>query len=147
MSEANGQADYFKDGRETAVFVRTVDGDTAWFEMDGVRYKVRFLGVDSPEIDTEDGSPEPYAEKAAEFVADTLENATTIVLESDPQSDVYDNYDRLLCWIWADGILLNAELVANGFADVRYIYGDYMYIDELYEMLYSAKEAGAGMWK
>lgn len=139
--------DYFKDGRETAVFIRTVDGDTAWFEMGGEKYKVRFLGVDSPELDTEDGDLKPYAEQAAKFVTDTLKNATIIFLEADPKSDEYDNYDRLLCWVWADGELLNAELVANGLADVRYIYGDYMYVDELYEMRASARKEGIGMWR
>lgn len=143
----DGETDYFTDGREAAVFVKTVDGDTAWFKMGGETYKVRFLGVDSPEIYTEDGDPEPYSEKAAMFVTDILGKATSVVLESDPLSDTYDSYDRLLCWVWADGELLNTRLVAEGLADVRYIYDDYMYVDELYEMREYAREEGMGMWR
>ena len=102
------------------------DGDTAVFLIDtGEIVTCRFLAVDTPEI-----GEEGY-EEAKHFTDVALEKASKIVLELDPSSERYDKYDRLLAWVWADGRLMQAELIRNGYAKLRYIYHDYLYLDEL----------------
>jgi len=64
-------------------------------------------------------------------VCDALTNAKTIELEYDDGSDETDKYGRTLAWVYADGKLLQRELVKQGLAEVKYIYGDYAYTDEL----------------
>ena len=75
-----------------------------------------------------------------------LSEGENIVLEYDPESDRYDKYGRLLAWIWIDGSLLQEELVANGYAKVEYIYGNYKYLDILENAEDKAKELRLGIW-
>ena len=43
---------------------KCVDGDTAWFNVDGKKTKVRFLYIDTPESTNE---IEPYGKEASEY--------------------------------------------------------------------------------
>ncbi|MFV0425381.1 MAG: thermonuclease family protein [Bacilli bacterium] len=99
-----------------------VDGDTAWFNINGERTKVRFLFVDTPESTNE---IEPYGKEASTFTCDLLSNAKEIQLEYD--GDKTDKYDRTLAWVWADGILVQEELAKNGYVEKFYDYGNYKY--------------------
>ena len=66
-------------------------------------------------------------------------------MEYEP-SNLKDNYDRTLAWVWADGVLLQQQLVSQGLAEVKYIYGDYKYTDMLYEVQNQAKAEKRGVW-
>lgn len=117
---------YWSFNREIkVVFDKCVDGDTAWFLVNDKRVKVRFLGVDSPEVDAY------YGEMVSRYTCNLLNNTEEITLEYEENSDRYDKYDRLLAWVFVDGINMSELLVANGYAEVKYIYGDYKYTDDL----------------
>ena len=105
------------------VFRYIHDGDTAVFMDKNTKEDIicRFLAVDSPEIDEEG------YEEAKEYTKNCLSNARNIVLELDPYSDKYDKYQRLLAWVWIDGQLLQAKLLENDLANIRYVYNDYLY--------------------
>ena len=45
-----------------------------------------------------------------------------------------------------DNVLLEEELVKIGYAKVKFIYGDYVYINELNELQNYAKENKLGIW-
>ncbi len=139
------QTDLFEDGYQIVEFDHAPDGDTAIFIVDGSYIKTRFLGVDTTEMSTDSGVPEPWAEQAKEFTNDMLNNANQIILELD-DSDTFDDYDRLLAWIWVDGKLLNFMLAQTGFADVKYLYDDYKYNDYLLDAEYAAQNQGLGIW-
>lgn len=123
---------------------KCVDGDTAWFILDDVNEKVRFLSIDAPELN--DGHPDPFALEASAYTCDKLESAETIYLEFDPKSSERDKYNRLLAWIWIDDILLNLELVKDGYAVTNYMFDDYLYNDLLIESELIAKENNMGVW-
>ena len=109
-----------------AVYQYIHDGDTAVFTIDtGEEVICRFLAVDTPEIGEEG------FEEAKRFTDNTLEKATNILLELDPHSEKYDKFDRLLAWVWVDGELLQEKLIGNGYAQIRYIYNEYLYLDHL----------------
>ncbi len=146
LLQPSPESDFFKDGSQNAHLINVSDGDTAWFEMGGREYKVRFLGIDTPEMEDADRALEALAKEAESYVGQKLGQADSIVLEGDPGSDIYDNYDRLLAWVWVDGVLLNEKLVEEGLATVRYIYGDYKYTGRLYAAQDRAKDAGTGVW-
>lgn len=104
-----------------ATVERAVDGDTVELQdpVDG-HDKVRLIGVNTPEMEGEDGSPEPGAEKAAEFAADALEGEQ-VVLETG--EEVEDPYGRLLANVWlvpetGKPEFFNRTLVADGYAEV-----------------------------
>ena len=109
-----------------AVYQYIHDGDTAVFTIeDGKEVICRFLAVDTPEI-----GEEGY-EEAKHFTDQRLEKASRIILEIDPNSEEYDKFDRLLAWVWVDGMLLQKELIENDLAQIRYIYNEYLYLDYL----------------
>ena len=107
---------------------KCVDGDTAWFNIDGVNTKVRFLAIDTPESTNE---VEYYGKESSEFTCNSLKNAKTITLEY--ENNKKDKYDRTLAWIFVDDKLLQSEIIKNGYGEVKYIYDDYKYTDILYE--------------
>lgn len=109
------------DDAAPATVERAVDGDTVELQdpVDG-HDKVRLIGVNTPEMEGEDGSPEPGAEKASEFTADALEGQE-MVLETD--EEVEDPYGRLLANVWlvpetGNPEFFNRTLVADGYAEV-----------------------------
>lgn len=138
--------DLFDDGYQVVEFDYAPDGDTAIFVIGSSYFKTRFLGVDTMEMSTDSGAPEPWAKEAKEFTNDILESAREIVLELDENSNVFDNYDRLLAWIWVDGQLLNYMLAARGYADVKYLYDDYKYNDDLLDAEHLAQSNNLGVW-
>ena len=112
-----------------AVFQYVHDGDTAvFYTQEEGTIICRFLAVDTPEIG-EEGS-----EEAKRFTDNTLEKASRIVLELDPNSEQYDKYDRLLAWVWVYGELLQAKLIENKLAHLEYLYHEYLYLDYLSEI-------------
>ena len=129
--------------KKTKVYLdKCIDGDTASMIVNDVRTKVRFLAVDSPEIDT----LEAYSNEAKDFTCNILTNAKNIYLEFDKNSDQYDKYDRILAWVWADDILVQNELIRNGYAKLAYLYSDYKYTSELKNFETYAKDNKLGIW-
>ena len=138
--------DLFEDGYQVVEFDHAPDGDTAIFLVGDAYLKTRFLGVDTKEMSTDSGIPEPWATEAKEYTNDMLSNADEIILELDDNCDTFDKYDRLLAWIWVDGQLLNYMLASRGFADVKYLYDDYKYNDDLLDAEYLAQSRELGIW-
>jgi len=50
-----------------------IDGDTMWIEADSGWESVRFIGVNSPEMNWNNGDPDCYAQEAHEFAREILE--------------------------------------------------------------------------
>jgi len=116
--------DFFDDGYELVELEACTDGDTAVFLVDGDATPTRFLAIDTPETNN---GVDPWGPAAKVYTCEALTKAKVIVLENDDESDVWDNYDRLLAWIWVDGELLQYKLVEESLAWVKYLYGDYKY--------------------
>ena len=132
------------DNKDEVHLERCVDGDTAWFEVDGESFKTRFLAIDAPEYTKK---IEPWGKEASEMTCALLKEADKIELESDPNADRTDDYDRKLVWVFVDGELLQETLVREGLAEVTYLYDDYKYTDELFKTQDLAKEEHLGIWE
>ena len=130
----------------TVELKKCVDGDTARFIINNEEKTTRFLAIDTPEVKHGKNEAEPYGEKASEYTCKKLKNAKKIVLEYDDNSDKVDKYGRVLAWVFVDGKLLQNELVKNGYAEVKYLYGDYKYTSTLEKSLESAKKKKINMW-
>ena len=128
---------------EEVEFSKCTDGDTAHFLIKGKDTTVRFLAINAPEYTK---TKEPYGKEASEYVCDILTNANMIELEYDDGSDTLDKYGRTLAWVYADDVLLQRELVQRGLAEVKYIYGDYAYTEELKTLEKEAKKEKLNMW-
>lgn len=102
-----------------------IDGDTVHFNTSdsyfaGGVIKARFLAIDTPEST---GRIEEYGKKASTFTKETLQKATSIIVESDDENWNPDSTgSRFMLWIWyktaqdADYHLLNLEILQNGLA-------------------------------
>lgn len=125
-----------------------VDGDTTYFKFPSSAnvgtgtQKVRYLLIDTPEIDHGSGA-EPYGDAAKKFTDDKLKSATSVIVQSNKDFALRENYDRLLGYVWYSNDpskdlstyrLLNFELVLNGLAKFS-TYNEYetmYYKDVLY---------------
>lgn len=114
-------------------FVRHIDGDTSVFLLNGEETTVRYLAIDTEETVHPTQEATELGQTASDYVEEKLENAKIIELEFDENSDLEDYYGRTLAWVWVDDELLQLELVTLGLATVEYIYGDYKYLDLLYQ--------------
>ncbi len=136
-----------------AVVEKVVDGDTAWFVLDGgAREKVRFIGVDTPESTTQH---EPFGKEAAAYTASLLGVGERVALELDV--DERDRYGRLLAYVWltppataddrdARTRMLNAMLVEKGFATVLTVPPNVEYVDVFVALQLEARTARRGLW-
>lgn len=120
-----------------------VDGDTAWFILDGERIKTRFLAIDTPESTTK---KEPYGKEASDFTCNILNNANKIEIEYDPNSDKLDKYDRHLVWVFVDDTLLQDLIIKKGLGKIAYLYDDYQYTYILETSELIAKTSKIGIW-
>lgn len=112
--------------KKTPVTVKLfVDGDTTHFNVpqsvspDGV-LKARYLAVNTPEST---GKIEPWGKRAGAFTREKLENASSIIIESDDEKWNLDSTGgRYLVWVWyrtgesEDYRCLNLELLEEGLA-------------------------------
>ncbi len=97
-------------------YVSIYDGDTAYFSPGFLgENRVRFIGIDTTEM----GSG-TLATQAKNYVASLLSNATTIYLQHDPAFGMVDTYGRSLALVWADGVLVNYQVVLMGYSQNNY---------------------------
>jgi micrococcal nuclease len=97
--------------RMEAVVLRVVDGDTV---MLAGGQKVRLLGIDAPETKHPDRPVEKGGVEAKNYLKKRVEGKKCVLEYT--TYDQFDVYDRLLALIYADGGLVNAELVKKGYA-------------------------------
>lgn len=89
---------------------RVVDGDTLLLQT-GER--VRLIGIDTPESVKPDTPPEPFGHEASAFTKRFVEGRD-VLLEFDRHRE--DQYGRTLAYVYVDDILLNEEIVRQGFS-------------------------------
>ena len=89
--------------------VRAIDGDTLLLEGN---FRIRLLGVNTPETKHPDHPPEPFGEEAYQFTR-SLVDQQLVTLEFDRER--LDTYRRVLAYVYlADGSLLNEQLIQKG---------------------------------
>jgi len=120
---------------ETVTVVEVIDGDTIVVEGG---YNVRYIGIDSPEID------EFYYLEAKQMNAELL-NGKKVRLEKDITDK--DKYGRLLRYVHSGDTFVNAEMVRQGCAwatayppDTKYL----VYLDSLEK---EARQLKRGLWR
>jgi micrococcal nuclease len=123
---------------------KCIDGDTARFILNGKDIKVRFIGINTPEYS--DDKKESFGKEASDYTCELLTNAKKIQVQYDPKSTEKDKYDRDLLWVFIDNELLQVKVIEKGLGKVAYVYGDYLYINELKEAENIAKGNNLCIW-
>ena len=130
-------------GRQQATVTRVVDGDTIEVKLDGKTYKLRYIGVDTPETVDPNRPVGCFGPEASKRNKE-LVLAKTVELEKDVSET--DAFGRLLRYVWLDGEMINARLVQDGFAQVATYPPDVKYQPLFLQLQRQAREAGAGLW-
>jgi len=118
-----------------------IDGDTVTIK--GFDASVRYLGIDTPEILTEDSPGDPLAEKARNLNR-RIVNGKKVRLEFDKQK--YDDYGRLLANVFVDTTFVNEEIVRSGLARALIIKPNEKYASRILEAERQAKRERRGIW-
>lgn len=97
--------------------VSIADGDTITVDMEGKKEKIRFIGVDTPEI-YHGGNTDPsqcYGEKAKAFTEASIDNKR-VKLVADEKGSNRDKYGRLLRYVYNyQNMSLDETLVSEGY--------------------------------
>lgn len=116
------------------------DGDGINLE-DGRR--VRYIGMDAPEMWKWGGGSEPFAREAREFNRSLVEGkAVRLVREV---SDT-DRYGRLLRFVYVEDVCVNAEMLKAGLARVLTVKPNCGRAAEFTRLEEQAKKLERGMW-
>jgi len=126
-----------------ASVVRVIDGDTIEVDIAGTVYKVRYIGIDTSETIHPTRGEEPYGKEASAKNRE-LVDGKVVRLERDVSET--DKYGRLLRYVWAGDLFVNAELVRLGYAQVATYPPDVRYQDLFLQLQREAREAGRGLW-
>jgi micrococcal nuclease len=127
-----------------ATVVRVVDGDTVHVRVGDRLEKVRYIGVNAPEVHHPRKGEEPGGREAWR-ANHRLVAGRAVRLELDVQSR--DRYGRLLAYVWVGDRMVNAELVRGGYAQVMTIPPNVRYQAMFLALQRDARDAGRGLWR
>jgi micrococcal nuclease len=143
----------------TVTVSRVIDGDTLEVEFsDGHVEDVRLLGVDTPEVHTENDPAEfeeipettagnewlrDWGHKASEFARTQL-LGKQIMIRTDPQADRRGSYGRLLVYVSHDGRDFNQALIEQGYA--RLYESQFQKRDTYANLEETARANNVGLW-
>ena len=129
-----------------AEVVSVTDGDTVRVDLNGEEERLRYIGIDAPELNPESGDAEPLAAEATE-ANEQLVDGERICLERDVSDR--DRFGRLLRYAWLeDGTMVNEALVLAGLATAVEYRPDTRHHDAiLFPAQDEAMAAGRGIWR
>lgn len=93
---------------QRALVTHVIDGDTIDVLIDGDEYRVRYIGINTPERD--ESCYQDATNANAAFV-----RGQTVTLVRDVSET--DRYGRLLRYVYVGSTFVNAELVRQGYAE------------------------------
>lgn len=123
---------------------RVFDGDTIEVRDEaGVVYRVRYIGIDTPEMEYETNTPECLAAVAKERNA-ALVLGKRVTLVRDVSET--DTYGRLLRYVEQGGVDVGGRLIEEGYAKTLTIPPDVARAEVYQEGLVAARELALGLW-
>ncbi len=112
-----------------------IDGDTIDVELNGVTYRVRYIGMNTPERD------EPCFQDATDANAALVSGKTVTLVKDTSETDVYG---RLLRYVYAGSTFVNEELVREGWAENAVYPPDTKYEDVFHQLEVQARQQNIG---
>ena len=125
------------------VVVRVVDGDTIHVRLVDRIEKVRYIGVNAPELSHPKKGAESAGREAAR-VNRQLVGGRRVRLELDVQER--DRHGRLLAYVWIGNVMVNEELVRLGYAQVITVPPNVRHRATLLARERDARRSGRGLW-
>ena len=124
--------------RQIAELIAVVDGDTIDVIVDGQFERVRYIGVDTPELE------DPYYTEASMANRILLGNGNLTLVRDVSETD---RYGRMLRYVFnQQGTFINYELINNGFAHLVTFPPDVACADTFLAAQEDARNRQAGIW-
>lgn len=127
-----------------ASVVRVVDGDTIEVRLGDRLESVRYIGVNTPEVRHPKRGEEPGGREAT-AVNRQLVAGKQVRLELDVQAR--DRYGRMLAYVWIGDVMINAELVRLGYAQVMTVPPNVRHQALFLKLQRDARDARRGLWR
>ena len=155
-SKTNGQA---LEKLEKVKLEAVVDGDTLTvFQENRDNYKIRLIGIDTPEsVNPDESKNNKYGDMASDYTKSLLEGLDELYIQYDTTTQ--DNYGRDLCYVWLKNdidttdpqdianYMLNGILVRNGYAYNKEYLPNIKYADIFLQLREEAQNSKAGLWQ
>jgi micrococcal nuclease len=123
---------------DLATVTQIIDGDTIDGATGGTTYRVRYIGMDTPE------RGDYFFSEATEANRAMVEGRQVILVKDVSETD---QYGRLLRYVYLeDGTFVNAELVRQGYAVIATFPPDVRHQELFLEREWIAWEAGRELW-
>lgn len=140
---------------QEATVLKVIDGDTIEVLIGEKVEKIRLLGIDCPELEFGKNRPEKFENISTErlnYWAFVARNFTKNLIEGkkvkfsyDYFSDKRDKYNRILAYVYVDGVDLGEVLIKNGLARV-YVEADFQKKNKYLSLQEEAKKGKVGIW-
>ena len=127
--------------------IKVIDGDTIVVELNNKKEEIRFLGLNTPEIEGPYRHEECFGKEASDIVKKILTNKQ-VYLIPDFHASNRDKYKRLLRYVYLEnGAFINAFLIKEGFAFYySYPKEDLQFSEYFFNLEKKARENKKGLW-
>jgi micrococcal nuclease len=134
-----------QNGRIEISVLEVIDGDTIRAKVNGKEEKIRFLLIDTPEINhSKIDESQPFALDAKKFTKQMLQNGK---VEIELDVNERDKYGRILAYVYVNDQSVQEELLKRGLARVAYIFPpNTKYVDRFQQIQKEAQAKEAGIW-
>jgi micrococcal nuclease len=126
------------------VVVRVVDGDTIHVRIGERVESVRYIGVNTPEVHHPQLGEQPGGREAT-AVNRELVAGKPVRLELDVRER--DRHGRMLAYVWIGDVMINAELVRRGYAQVMTVPPNVRHQALFVKLQREARDARRGLWR
>ncbi|MBI2913209.1 MAG: thermonuclease family protein [Chloroflexi bacterium] len=138
-------------GLTAATVTRVVDGDTIDAVIEGQQFRLRYIGIDTPETVDPRRPVGCFGKEASQRNRELVEGKT-VLLEKDVSET--DQFGRLLRYVWladpstgsGQAQMVNATLVQEGYALASTYPPDVKHAELFASLQAEAREAGRGLW-
>lgn len=123
--------------QEEGVVVNIVDGDTIDVIINGQNFRVRYIGIDTPE------RGDNFYEQATTLNQELVYNKKVLLVKDVSETD---RYGRILRYVFVGNTFVNYELVRQGYA-LAYTYPPDVACSDFFVSAQSqAQSSNAGLW-
>lgn len=124
---------------------KVIDGDTIVVETEGEEYKVRMIGIDTPETVHPHKPVECFGKEAKEKLEDLIFEKYIRLLGDETQDNI-DTYGRSLRYVYLDDIDINLVMIKEGYAFEYTHITPYVKQEEYKNAQEYAKRNSLGLW-
>ncbi len=131
---------------EVGQVLSVLDGDTIEVLIKGQTYRVRYIGINSPETYSPETGTETFGPEAAEKNRELVDGKEIILVKDTSETDPYGRLLRYVVVGDLGGVFVNYELVASGYASASSYPPDTACDEAFSSVERNARSQELGLW-